>query len=705
MAERDPMAESVATLLGATDPSVAATAAPRFADPLTDAFSVAATANHDHIRQPDPAVERDLPPAHAVAAASGLMIASTTLASGWWHNISFPLVADIDSSRPVAVIPNTAGRALAFPSGTRTPQRVQRRGAPLGPAVRVTARLPQAMRWWHLLKWSLRGQRRSAWTLAALAVMAGLTSLLVPVTTSVLFEYAIPWGDIDKAITVLSVFALASVGGAVLLLARNATLITMRDTSDERLSAGLAGGLLRLPTRFFSQMSHGEVLSRALSVEQARALVDDSVLMLILTAIFGLTNLIFLASLSAQIGLLVGLTITALVAASIYVQYRARAALDDVLRTRSGVDASMLEMISAAVPIRVAAAESRAFAQWARASAPWLESLQRRPLNAAQPLTALAPILIDVVLVASIVLLGAAISTREFVPAFAAVVQLTVAVTLLSQNVTRLSELGPVLQRMDPITSAPGERIDNGRHPGPLKGRITLTNVVFGYDPEQPPLFDGLSMTVQPGEFVAIMGPSGSGKTTLLRLLLGFEHPWSGIVEYDGNDLADLDVAAVRRQIGTVTQSAVPFGSTLRECICGPRVVDDHRLWDILARAGLDGLAAELGLDADIGERGSGLSGGQRQRLMIARALLGEPPILLLDEATSALDNVTQDIVMQTVIAMPATRIAIAHRLSTVERADRVLVIAEGRIVEDGPPEVLRASGGHYARLAARQQF
>jgi ABC-type bacteriocin/lantibiotic exporter with double-glycine peptidase domain len=326
-------------------------------------------------------------------------------------------------------------------------------------------------------------------------------------------------------------------------------------------------------------------------------------------------------------------------------------------------------------------------------------------LNAAQPLTALAPILIDVVLVASIVLLGAAISTREFVPAFAAVVQLTVAVTLLSQNVTRLSELGPVLQRMDPITSAPGERIDNGRHPGPLKGRITLTNVVFGYDPEQPPLFDGLSMTVQPGEFVAIMGPSGSGKTTLLRLLLGFEHPWSGIVEYDGNDLADLDVAAVRRQIGTVTQSAVPFGSTLRECICGPRVVDDHRLWDILARAGLDGLAAELGLDADIGERGSGLSGGQRQRLMIARALLGEPPILLLDEATSALDNVTQDIVMQTVIAMPATRIAIAHRLSTVERADRVLVIAEGRIVEDGPPEVLRASGGHYARLAARQQF
>ncbi len=707
MAEKNHLEESVAGLVAATDPNAAATGAPRFEDPVTDAFSIAAAANRDRVRAPDPVVERDLPGPTAVAAASGLLIAPTPLPAGWWHNVASPIVAGLDSSTPTAVVPDTSGGALALAAGTRQPQHVTRVSAPKGPAVRITAHLPANTGWWHLVLWSLRGQRRSVWTLTAVAILTGLTSLLIPLTTSALFQYAIPWGDLDKAIAILTVFAIASAAGAVFLLARNSRVITLRDTSDERLSAGVIGALLRLPMRFFTKMSHGELLSRTMSVEQARALVDDSVLMLILSAVFGMVNLLFLASLSAQIGLFVGMAIVILVTISVVVQNRAKQALDDVLRTRADVDSSVLELISAAVPIRVAAAEPRAFALWSRNSTPWLEALgvRMRRLNAVQPLTALAPIVIDLILVVSVLLMSSPLTAGRFVPAFSAVVQLTVAMTLLSQNISRLWELGPVLKRMDPITAAQPERPDQGRAPGPLHGGIALTNIVFGYDPEQAPLFDGLTMTVQPGEFVAIVGPSGSGKTTLLRLLLGFEQPWSGIVEYDGNDLADLDVTAVRRQMGTVTQASVPFGSTLRECICGPRLIDDDRLWQLLRRSGLDELATQAGLDTQIGERGSELSGGQRQRLMIARALVGEPRILLLDEATSALDNVTQDIVMRAVMAMPGTRIAIAHRLSTIERADRVLVVDSGRIVEEGPPDVLRASGGHFARLAARQEF
>jgi ATP-binding cassette subfamily C protein len=705
MAERNPLEESVASMLAATDPSAAAAGAPRFTDPLTDAFSVAATANGDRVREPDPVIERDLPAELAVAAASGLMIAPTELGAGWWHNVSFPMVLDPSSEAPAAVIPDPAGRAMLFPASSRTPYLVRHRSAAVGPAVRVPGRLPQGRRWWQLLRWSLRGQQRSAWTLAGLAAVTGLTALLLPVTTSVLFDYAIPWGDIRKALTVLTVFAIASAGAAILLLARNAKVISLRDTSDERLSAGLVRALLRLPMRFFSQMPTGELLNRALSVEQARTLVDDSVLMLILTSVFGLTNLLFLASLSAQIAVFVGVTILILVAASVTLQYRTRRALDDVLRTRADVEAKTLELIEAAVPIRVAGAEARAFSQWTATSTPWLKAIRARPLNAVAPLTALAPILIDLVLVVSVITMSTPITAREFVPAFSAVVQLTVAMTLLSQNISRLWELGPVLKRMDPITSAQPERSDQGRRTDPLRGQIALANIVFGYDLEQPPLFKGLSLTVAPGEFVAIVGPSGSGKTTLLRLLLGFEQPWSGIVEYDGNDLADLDVVAVRRQIGTVTQASVPFGATLRECICGPRVIDEERLQRVLVRSGLDDLAEQIGLDTSIGQRGSELSGGQQQRLMIARALVGEPRIMLLDEATSALDNLTQDIVMGAVMTMPATRIAIAHRLSTIERADRVLVVDGGRIVEEGTPSALRAAGGHFARLAARQEF
>ena len=707
MADGRHLEESVARLLAAADPSAAATVAPRFDDPLTDAFSIAAAANRDRIRAADPEVETDLPPESALAAASGLMIAPQPLRPGWWHSLPAPLVVDLDSSTPAAIVPDSAGRALVFPPGARTARRVHGRTSPGGRAVRLTSRLPEDLRWWQLLRWSIRGQHRSLSVLVGLACLTGVTGLLLPLATSALFQYAIPWGDLAKAGAVLLVFAIASAAAAVLLLARNGALIGLRDTSDERMSAGLMATMLRLPMGFFGRLSRGDLLSRTMSVEQARTIVDDSVLMLILTAVFGVTNLAFLASLSTQISLYVGIAVVVLVSASVAVQNQAKRALTEVLSSRAAVTGTTMELINAAVPIRVAAAEDRAFSLWSNSAVPWLEDLSKRMLrlNAVQPLTALAPLVIDLVLVLSVLAMSTPIPAREFVPAFAAVVQLTVAMTLLSQNLSRLWEIGPVLRRMDPITTEEPERNDQGRTPGALTGRIALSNVVFGYDPDQPPLLDGVSFSVDAGEFVAIVGPSGSGKTTLLRLLLGFERPWSGIVEYDGNDLAELDVVAVRRQMGTVTQASVPFGTTLRECICGPRVIDEQRLQDVLARSGLSSLAADLGLDTDIGARGTALSGGQQQRLMIARALVGEPRILLLDEATSALDNLTQEIVMEAVTGLRATRIAIAHRLSTIEHADRVLVVDGGQIVEDGPPAELRSRGGHFARLAARQEF
>jgi len=316
-----------------------------------------------------------------------------------------------------------------------------------------------------------------------------------------------------------------------------------------------------------------------------------------------------------------------------------------------------------------------------------------------------APIAINVVLILAVVGEGVAFTAAAFMSAYVAVVQLTIAMWLLTQNLCLLNEIGPTLERMVPITSTPVERPGPTRAPGSLQGRIQLTDIVFGYDPDQPPLLDGVSISVEPGEFVAVVGPSGSGKTTVMRLILGFETPWSGVVSYDGQDLADLDVAAVRRQMGTVLQASMPFGSTYRECICGPLQMDDDHLWRVIAESGLENEVRERGLDAPIGDRGGGISGGQRQRLMIARALVSDPRVILLDEATSALDNLTQDIVMRSILGRPVTRIAIAHRLTTVERADRILVVSAGRVVEEGTPSELLASGGHFARLAARQEF
>jgi subfamily B ATP-binding cassette protein MsbA len=157
--------------------------------------------------------------------------------------------------------------------------------------------------------------------------------------------------------------------------------------------------------------------------------------------------------------------------------------------------------------------------------------------------------------------------------------------------------------------------------------------------------------------------------------------------------------------MGIVLQSSHPLGVTIRDCICGPRRLDDDALASIVERAGLtDDLARlPLGLDTPVGDGGLGLSGGQRQRVMIAAAIAGDPAILLLDEATSALDNVTQSVVMRTILESSATRIVIAHRLSTIEHADRVVAMDRGRIVEQGTHAQLLAAGGLYAQLHAMQ--
>ena len=318
---------------------------------------------------------------------------------------------------------------------------------------------------------------------------------------------------------------------------------------------------------------------------------------------------------------------------------------------------------------------------------------------------AVAPVAVVTVFVALTGAEGGAFSASAFMASYTAILQVAASLVLLSASVVSLSEAGPALTRMTEITSAAPEQSGTMADPGEISGRVALEGVVFGYAPDRPPLFDGVSLAVDPGSFLAVVGPSGGGKSTIMRLLLGFERPWRGAVTYDGLDLAELDVRAVRRQMGTVLQATVPFGRTVRECVCGPRTIADDDLWVILGESGLDrDVRAMGGLDAPVQVAGSNLSGGQRQRLMIARALAGSPRLLLFDEATSALDNVTQRIVTDSLLARPVTRVVIAHRLSTIERADRVVVVAGGEVVEDGAPHELRRAGGHFSALAARQE-
>ncbi len=266
-----------------------------------------------------------------------------------------------------------------------------------------------------------------------------------------------------------------------------------------------------------------------------------------------------------------------------------------------------------------------------------------------------------------------------------------------------LGQVYSILDAQDHLADAPGaQRVEA------LSGAVRFERVSFGYDPTRAPILRDIDLDVAPGERIALVGPSGSGKSTLMALLQRFADPQTGSIAIDGCDLRRLEQKSLRRQIGVVLQEAVLFDDTIRSNIAYGRPDASHAQIVAAARAAHAHEFIQrlpLGYDTPVGERGKLLSGGERQRIAIARALLKDPPVLILDEATSALDSESEQLVQRALdrLTRGRTSFVIAHRLSTVISADRILVLKDGKIAETGSHAELLARGGYYALLVRQQ--
>ncbi|WP_301709176.1 ABC transporter ATP-binding protein, partial [uncultured Duncaniella sp.] len=242
-----------------------------------------------------------------------------------------------------------------------------------------------------------------------------------------------------------------------------------------------------------------------------------------------------------------------------------------------------------------------------------------------------------------------------------------------------------------------------------LKGEIRYENVTFGYDPEVP-VVKGVSLSIKPGETVALVGQSGSGKSTMADLLPRFYDINGGSIKVDGHDIRNLRVHDLRGMMGNVNQEAILFNDTVFNNIAFG--VKNATMEQVIAAAKIANahefiMATEDGYSTNIGDRGCRLSGGQRQRISIARAILKNPPILILDEATSALDSESERLVQEALerLMKDRTTLVIAHRLSTIKNASQICVMHEGEIVESGTHDELIAKNGYYMRLVEMQSM
>ena len=389
----------------------------------------------------------------------------------------------------------------------------------------------------------------------------------------------------------------------------------------------------------------------------------------------------------------------------------ARSAADAQLEveTATGAVNGFLYQVLVAIPkLRVAGAESRAFLAWAEQlrhgrGRPAPDARRRPPDHAGVDDPARSA--------RSRCWRGVAVigPDRIAVDVFVAFqTTYTVFLTGVTATVAAVGtalQMGPTLDRVVELAQEPVELAPDRSQQPTLRGEVGFAGVTFRYLPGTRPVVDGLTFRVEPGQLVAITGPSGGGKSTILRLLLGFEQPEQGSVLYDDQTLSSLDVGSVRRQLGVVLQDGQLMPGTVRQNLAGMATLSEAEAWEIAELVALadDIRAMPMGMDTVITLSGGAFSGGQRQRLLIGRALAGRPRVLLLDEATSALDNVAQRVITHNLADLGMTRVVVAHRLSTIAGADRILVVDRGRIVEDGTYDELMAKGGAFHALASRQ--
>lgn len=655
-------------------------------------------------------------PLQTLVNKTRLKVRRVILSDRWWHKDCGPLLAYTRrDNRPVALLPIAPGHyEWVDPNqNVRLPVTSMQRSL-LSPIAYMFYRtLPERnLKTIDVVKFALRGTGRDWQTVFWTGISITALSMLFPQGLAILIDQVIPASD-RNLLSQLGFALLASVlGGLIFQILQGIALLRIETIMEAPTQAAFWERLLSLPVPFFHQFSIGDLRERISVISTIRSRISGVISRALLTGFFSLLNLgllVYYGGHLAWVALGVSLLAGGVTIISGYLILRQLMPLQKLEGQLFGL---MVQLIHGVSKIRVSGAESQIFSYWGKQyqSQQYLKLKLQRLEDNLLIFNQLIPIISTLIIFGLIA--GTSplsftnkISTGTFLAFNVALGSFMSGITELSNTLLSMLMVVVLWKHTQPILQSSPE-VDAGKtDPGLLSGRLRLEHVTFSYHPNTPMVLNDVTISVEPGEFVAIVGPSGSGKSTLFRLLLGFEQPQSGQVYYDGQDLRSLDIRAVRRQLGVLLQNSRTNTASIFDNIAGNALISMDEAWDAARYAGLadDIEAMPMGMHTIVSEGGSNLSGGQRQRLLIARSLALKPRILLFDEATSSLDNRTQAIVSDSLDRLKITRIVIAHRLSTIQNADCIYVLQSGRITQKGKFAELIKQEGTFKQLMCRQ--
>ena len=547
-----------------------------------------------------------------------------------------------------------------------------------------------------------------------IGLLCTLIGLITPLITRNFIDNVIPEAAKSQAVQICFLVFICNISAMIGNLAKYFANMRMETKADSDLEAAVMDRLLKLPVDFFKGFSSGDLAARTMTIAEIRKQIFNIVLSVFMNFIFSFVYLFQCFRFSgyfAKWGILFCIFPIIISALFCFITYKWEKMLIDC---QGKIQGMLLQFLNGIEKITNSHSEKRFFAQWSG------EYIRQMKIAYSLGLVGIVNSLINTVYptVVSIIiyyLYGRGLkiqainglTTGTFMAFLSAYSSFQGAFLGVAGALLQIRNVIPLSKRIRPILDALPE-IESSKPPiDKLRGNIEISHLNFRYAPDAPLVLKDVNMSIREGEFVAIVGTSGAGKSTLMRMLLGFEKAESGAVFFDSQDISAVDIGSLRRQLGVVLQNDTVLQGTILQNIVGSSGLKEADAWEAARKVSFDKDIAEMpmGMFTMIPAGGATLSGGQLQRLIIARAIIRHPSVLIFDEATSALDNLTQIAVRKSLDELKVTRIIIAHRLSTIINADKIYVMKDGEVVEQGNYEELMKQDGYFAQLARRQNI